>query len=200
MAKIIIIIYTTYTHVYLLALEIKKGVERVNHGSNVEIFQIPESFQEQVPDQMHEYSKPDIPFVTTEKLAEADGILFGIPAKFGQFPAQFKEFLDSSSQLLGKESLNNKFGGIFFSMDTQQNGQEMIAFTLINWLSHHGINFIPLGSGSHEELIGGIPWGAGTITNNDNLRTISEKEKDIAQFQGKKFAEIVIAYVKGRQE
>ncbi|CAG8815426.1 4678_t:CDS:2, partial [Gigaspora margarita] len=165
---------------------IKKGVERVNHGSNVEIFQIPESFQEQVPDQMHEYSKPDIPFVTTEKLAEADGILFGIPARSGQFPAQFKEFLDSSSQLLGKESLNNKF--------------ELIAFTAINWLSHHGINFIPLGSGSHEELIGGIPWGAGTITNNDTLRTISEKEKDIAQFQGKKFAEIVIAYVKGRQE
>ncbi|CAG8607134.1 6598_t:CDS:2 [Dentiscutata erythropus] len=200
MTKIIIIIYATYTHVYQLALEIKKGVESVIHGSNVEIFQIPESFQEQILDQVHEHPKPDIPFVTSEKLADADGLLFGIPAKFGQFPAQFKEFLDSSSQILGKEALNNKFGGIFFSMDTQQSGQEMIAFTAISWLSYHGINFIPLGSGSHEELIGGVPWGAGTIASNDTLRPISEKEKDIAQFQGKKFAEIVMAYVKGRQE
>ncbi|CAG8617756.1 19592_t:CDS:2 [Cetraspora pellucida] len=196
MAKIIIIIYATYTHVYQLALEIKKGVESAGYGSEVEIYQVPETSQEQVPNQVHEHQRPDIPFIIAEKLAEADGFLFGIPARFGKFPAQFKEFLDSSSQILGKESLNNKFGGIFFSMDAQQNGQEMIAFTAINWLSSHGINFVPLSNGSYEGLIGGS-WGASTVTDNEGL---SEKEKETAQFQGKKFAEIVTAYVKGRQE
>ncbi|CAG8796391.1 4514_t:CDS:2, partial [Racocetra persica] len=175
---------------------VKKGVESAGYGSKVEIYQVPETFQEKDHEQITEHQKPNIPFIVTEKLAEADGILFGILAKFGQFPTQFKKFLDSSSQLLGKKSLNNKFGGIFFSMDTQPSGQEMIAFTTINWLSSHGINFVPLGNGSHEGLNGG-PWGASTITDNG---AISEKEKEVAQFQGKKFAELVTAYVKGRQE
>ncbi|CAG8552651.1 19500_t:CDS:2, partial [Racocetra fulgida] len=140
---------------------VKKGVESAGYGSKVEIYQVPETFQEKDPEQMPEHQKPNIPFIVTEKLAEADGFLFGIPARFGQFPTQFKKFLDSSSQLLGKKSLNNKFGGIFFSMDTQPSGQ------------------------------------ASTITNNG---AISKKEKEVAQFQGKKFAELVTAYVKGRQE
>ncbi|CAG8453468.1 7521_t:CDS:2 [Scutellospora calospora] len=191
----------TYSHVYQLAIEIKKEIEIAKLGSNVEIFQIPKIFQEQVPDQVYAYKMPDIPFIDTKKLAEVDGILFGISTISGQFPTQFKAFLDSSSQHLEKGLLNNKFGGIFFSTDTQIDSQETVAFTAISWLSHQGINFVPLGNGSpyfgeNEEMIGG-PWGVNTITGND---VISEKEKEIAQFQGKKFAEIVTAYVKGRQE
>ena len=41
----------------------------------------------------------DVPVITPEDLKHADGILFGIPTRFGMVPAQVKAFFDACGQL-----------------------------------------------------------------------------------------------------
>uniref|UniRef100_A0A1D1XQQ1 NAD(P)H dehydrogenase (quinone) n=1 Tax=Anthurium amnicola TaxID=1678845 RepID=A0A1D1XQQ1_9ARAE len=204
MTKIAIVIYSTYTHIYQLALEVKKGVESVTPNVKVELYQIPETLPQEILDKMHAPPKPDIPVITTEKLAEADGILFGFPTRFGTMPAQVKAFLDSTGQLWYTNALNRKFAGLFFSTSTQHGGQETTAFTAVTYFAHHGMIYVPLQNGlpnygKTDEIIGGGPWGSGTITGSDASRAISEREKEAALLQGKDFAQVVSAYVNGKQ-
>ncbi|CAI2162849.1 3957_t:CDS:2 [Funneliformis geosporum] len=193
-----------YTHVYQLAQEIKKGTETFDSSIEIELYQVPETLPQEVLTKMHAPPKPELPIITADKLAEADGFLFGFPTRFGSMPAQFKAFLDSTGHLWSGGSLNNKFAGIFSSTATQHGGQETTAFTAITYLAHHGIIFVPLVSklpyfGQTDEVIGGGPWGSGTITGSDASRPISDREKEIAKDQGKHFAQVVSTYVKGKK-
>jgi len=47
----------------------------------------------------------DVPVITAADLAQADGILFGLPTRFGMVPAQIKSFMDSCGQLWMKGEL-----------------------------------------------------------------------------------------------
>ncbi|CAG8604171.1 13878_t:CDS:1 [Acaulospora morrowiae] len=193
-----------YTHIHQLALEVKKGVEAAHPKVDVELYQVAETLSQEVLDKMHAPPKPDVPIITPDKLTEADGFLFGFPTRFGSVPAQFNAFLDSTGQIWMKGGLDKKFAGFFTSTATQHGGQETTVFTTITYLAHHGINYVPLGSGisyfgDTSELIGGGFWGAATITGSDASRPISEREKEVARFQGKRFAEIVATYIRGAQ-
>ncbi len=60
---------------------------------------------------MHAPAKADdVPVITAADLPKADGILFGIPTRFGMVPAQIKSLMDSCGQLWmkGELSLNLK--------------------------------------------------------------------------------------------
>ncbi|CAG8591614.1 13301_t:CDS:2 [Funneliformis mosseae] len=193
-----------YTHVYQLAQEIKKGIESTDSSIQLDLYQVPETLPQEVLTKMYAPPKPELPIITPEVLAEADGILFGFPTRFGSMPAQFKSFLDSTGKLWSSGSLNNKFAGIFSSTATQHGGQETTAYTAITYLAHHGIIYVPLVSklpyfGQTDEIIGGGPWGSGTITGSDASRPVSDREKEIARDQGKHFAEVVSTYVKGKK-
>ena len=41
----------------------------------------------------------DVPIIQASQLPEADGVIFGIPTRFGSMPAQMKAFFDSCGQL-----------------------------------------------------------------------------------------------------
>ena len=41
----------------------------------------------------------DVPIISPNLLEEADGILFGMPTRFGMVPAQMKALFDSCGQL-----------------------------------------------------------------------------------------------------
>lgn len=87
-----------YGHVQTLAKEVVKGLER--SGVNVKLFQIAETLPQEVLKMMHAPPKnPDVPVIEVNKLPEADGILFGIPTRFGMVPAQMKAFFDQCGQL-----------------------------------------------------------------------------------------------------
>ncbi|KAJ3144893.1 hypothetical protein HDU89_007696 [Geranomyces variabilis] len=75
-------------------------------------------------------------------------------------------------------------------------GQETTIYTFLPHLVHHGMIFVPLGYQSkvlfdNSEVIGGSPWGAGTVANGDGSRQPSAKELEIAETQGKTFAATV---------
>ena len=115
-----------------------------------------------------------IPEITPGKLAEYDAFLFGIPTRYGNFPAQWKTFLDHTGQQWQTGAYWGKYAGIFISTSSQGGGQESTALAAMSTFAHHGIIYVPLGYktaypilANLEEVRGGTPWGAGTFAVNN---------------------------------
>ena len=70
--------------------------------------------------------KTDAPIITPQELAEADGILFGFPTRFGMMAAQMKAFFDGTSGLWCEQRLAGKPAGIFCSSACQGGGQDFV--------------------------------------------------------------------------
>ncbi|KAI7896381.1 flavoprotein-like protein [Mucor mucedo] len=198
--KVYIIIYSLYHHIYTLALDVQKGL--VASGIDAKIFQVPETLPEEILVKMQAPPKPDVPVITVDDLSEADGFLFGVPTRFGTMPAQIKSFLDATGGLWASGALAGKFAGTFFSTASQHGGQETTAFTLLTYFTHLGLNYVPLGFANsnlfdNSEVIGGSPYGAGTVANGDGSRQATEKELEIARTQGENFAKLLITFHRG---
>lgn len=196
-----IVIYSLYHHVYKLSLSIKEGLE--SKGVDVKLFQVQETLSDEILTKMQAPPKPDLPVITIDKLAEPDGVLFGLPTRFGTMPAQVKALLDSSGALWAKGSLAGKFAGTFFSTASQHGGQETTALTAVTYFSHHGMMYVPFGFANNalfglHEVVGGSPYGSGTVSDGDGSRQPTETELSIAKNQGANFANVVATFVKGR--
>ncbi|CDH53637.1 protoplast secreted protein 2 precursor [Lichtheimia corymbifera JMRC:FSU:9682] len=199
--KVHIVFYSTYGHVYRLAQEVQKGLEAVD--VEAKLFQVAETLSDEILQKMHAPAKPDVPVITVDDLKEADGILFGIPTRFGTMPAQMKAFLDATGQLWAAGGLAGKFAGTFFSTASQHGGQETTALTAVTFFAHHGMIYVPFGFANthlfdNSEVVGGSAYGAGTVANGDGSRQPSEKELAIAKNQGENFGKTVATFVKGK--
>ncbi|KAJ2121404.1 hypothetical protein IW147_004291 [Coemansia sp. RSA 720] len=193
MTKIFVITYSTFGHINKLAQSIVKGLEK--GGVEVGRYQIAETLSDEILTKMHAAPKPEIPVLNPKDLPEADGYLFGFPTRYGTTPAQVKTFFDATGGLWTKQALAGKPAGFFFSTASQHGGQEVTVFTSLPILAHHGIIFVPLGYANahlfdNSEVVGGSPWGAGTVANGDGSRQPSQKELEIAETQGEQFANV----------
>ena len=94
---------------------------------------------------MHAPPKPDYPIITPDILATYDAFLFGIPTRFGNFPAQWKAFWDSTGGLWASGALAGKYAGVFVSTAGPGGGQETTVYNSLSTLTHHGIIYVPLG-------------------------------------------------------
>ncbi|KAJ4805473.1 NAD(P)H dehydrogenase (quinone) [Rhynchospora pubera] len=192
--KVYIVYYSMYGHVEKLAQEIKKGASSVE-GVEVNLFQVPETLPEDVLGKMGAPPKSEAPIITPSQLAEADGIIFGFPTRFGMMAGQMKSFFDATGGLWRGQDLAGKPAGIFYSTGSQGGGQETTPLTAITQLVHHGMIFVPVGytfgAGMFEmeKVKGGSPYGAGTFAG-DGSRLPSELELGQAFHQGKYFAGI----------
>ncbi|KAH7919831.1 flavoprotein WrbA [Leucogyrophana mollusca] len=194
--KIAIIIYSLYGHIATLAESVKKGIEQ--DGGSATIYQISETLSEDVLKAMHAPPKPDYPIITPRELTDFDAFIFGIPTRYGNFPAQWKAFWDATGGLWARGALSGKFAGVFVSTGTPGGGQESTVISSLSTLTHHGMIFVPLGYkhtfpqlSNISEVRGGSPWGAGTFAGGDGSRQPSALELEIAQLQGKGFWEVV---------
>ena len=111
-----------------------------------------------------------VPVIDAAKLEEYDAFLFGIPTRYGNFPAQWKAFWDTTGGQWAKGGYWGKYAGIFVSSGTPGGGQESTVIAAMSTLTHHGIIFVPLGYktafpqlANLSEARGGSPWGAGTF-------------------------------------
>jgi NAD(P)H dehydrogenase (quinone) len=194
--RIAIVIYSMYGHIAKLAETVKGGI--VTAGGTAKIYQVPETLPQDVLTKMHAPPKPDYPIIAAADLTEFDAFLFGIPTRYGNFPAQWKAFIDTTGGLWASGGLAGKYAGVFVSTAGLGGGQETTVITSLSSFVHHGMIFVPLGY-SHcfgqltnlTEAHGGSPWGAGTFAGTDGSRQPSELEKEIATIQGKSFYEIV---------
>ncbi len=198
MAKIQIVFYSMYGHVYQLAKAVAEGARGVP-DTQVTLYQVPEL----VPDEALEKSGAkaarqafaDIPVAEPAQLAEADAIIFGTPTRFGNMAAQMRNFLDQTGQLWMKGALAGKIGSVFTSTGTQHGGQETTITSFHSTLLHHGMIIVGVPYTVPEltnmkEITGGSPYGASTLAGSDGSRQPTENELAIARFQGKHVAEI----------
>ncbi|CDR45236.1 CYFA0S17e00518g1_1 [Cyberlindnera fabianii] len=194
--RVAIITYSLYGHIHKLAESVKAGLEA--GGATGTIYQVTETLPDEVLKLMHAPPKADYPIATKETLTKYDAFIFGIPTRYGTFPAQWRSFWDTTGSLWIQGALQGKYAGIFVSTGTPGGGQESTAANAMSTLVHQGMIFVPLGYKpafdkitSFDEFHGGSPWGAGTFAGADGSRSPNETEIAIAEAQGKAFAETI---------
>lgn len=137
------------------------------------------------------------PVIDPKNLADADGVIFGSPTRFGGFASQMRALFDATGALWQRGALAGKPAGLFCSVGTQGGGVEATLLTAIPYLAHQGMIYVPAGYGAGpslfgvEELRGGSPWGASTYAGADGSRKPSALELEIARHQGSSFAAVV---------
>ncbi|KAI7874708.1 NAD(P)H:quinone oxidoreductase, type IV [Lichtheimia hyalospora FSU 10163] len=201
-ATVFIVFHTIHHHIYKLSLEVQKGLEAA--GVTTKLFQVQETLPEEVLTKMKALPKPDVPVITVDQLAQADGIMFGFGTRFGMVPAQMKNLWDATGQLWAKRELEGKFVGTFFSTGSQHGGQETTAYNAVPFFAHHGMMYVPFGFPSkhmsdNSQVIGGSPYGAVIIGNGERPESALQIERDLAKLQGENFGKIVATYIKGKQ-
>jgi NAD(P)H dehydrogenase (quinone) len=202
-AKVQIVFYSMYGHVWKLAEAVAEGARGA--GAEVEVFQVAETLPEKVLEMMHAAGakKPfaHIPVADPHHMVDADAIIFGTPTRFGSACAQMQAFFDATPGLWMKGSLVGKLGSVFTSTATQHGGQETTIMSVYTFLLHHGMLIAGVPYAAQElsnmnEITGGSPYGASTITGPKGERMPSANELAIARFQGKHVAEVAGKLVK----
>jgi len=193
-----IIFYSTYTHVYQMAEAVAAGVREVPDAEAV-LYQVPELMTDEALEQAGAKEAravfAHIPTAVPEQLAQADGIIFGTPTRFGNMAAQMRNFLDQTGPLWMEGALVGKPGSVFTSTGSQHGGQETTLTSFHTTLFHHGMVVVGVPYGDPammnvSEVSGGTPYGASTIAGADGTRQPSENELTIARFQGRHFATV----------
>jgi NAD(P)H dehydrogenase (quinone) len=197
-AKVQVIFYSMYGHIYRMAEAVADGARSVP-GVEVSVHQVPEL----VPPDVLEKSGASgarktfaqIPMAKVDQMGDADAIIFGTPTRFGNMCAQMRNFMDQAGGLWMKGALIGKVGSVFASTATQHGGQETTITSFHTTLLHLGMVIVGVPYSEQRqmtmaEISGGSPYGASTIAGGDGSRSPSENELAIARFQGKHVAEI----------
>lgn len=190
--KIQIVFYSMYGHIYTMAEAVAAGVRSVP-GCEVELLQVPELVPDAVLEQYGAMAAraafAHIPLATVDHLAQADGIIFGTPTRFGNMAAQMRNFLDQTGKLWMQGGLVGKVGSVFAGTASQHGGQETTITSFHSTLLHHGMIIVGVPYTEQRlvnmaEITGGTPYGATTLAGTDGSRQPSENELAIARFQG----------------
>lgn len=194
MAKILVLYYSTWGHVETMANAVAEGAVGVP-GTNVTIKRVPETMPDATIKAIHAKTDQPAPIATPEELADYDAIIFGTPTRFGNMCGQMRNFLDQTGALWQKGALIGKVGSVFASTATQHGGQETTITSFHTTLFHQGMIVVGLpysnpGLTNMDEISGGTPYGATTLSKGDGSRKPSENELTLARAQGKHVAEI----------
>ena len=193
MTKVLVLYYSSYGHTETMAAAVAEGAREA--GADVVIKRVPELVPEEIAKQHHFKLDQSAPVATVEELPDYDAIIFGVPTRFGNMPAQMKNFLDQTGGLWFGGKLIGKVGSVFTSSATQHGGQESTILSTHTVLLHHGMVIVGLpyafqGQMDNSAITGGSPYGASTIANGDGSRQPSNNELAGARFQGKHVATI----------
>jgi len=196
--KVQIVFYSTYGHIYRLAEAIAEGA-RQGGGADVQMFRVPETLPPEVLQKMGavdaQKAFAQVPLADPKRLAEADAIILGSPTRFGGAAAQMRQFIDATGSHWMSGALIGKVGSEFTSTASQHGGQEMTLMNLYTFMFHQGMVIAGVPYSSQEllkmdEMTGGTPYGASTVTGPQGERLPSANELAIARAQGKHVATI----------
>jgi NAD(P)H dehydrogenase (quinone) len=198
MTRILVLYYSSYGHVRALAEAEAEGALSVA-GTTVDIRRIPETVPESVR-RAAGYVEDDTPVATPADLAAYDGIIFGTPTRFGMMAGQMKQFLDQAGGLWAQNALVGKVAAVFASTGSQHGGHEATLLSTHIPLMHFGMLIAGLpytfaGQTSGEGIIGGAPYGAGTIAGADGSLQPTATDLAGARFQGAHVARIAARLV-----
>ncbi len=194
MVKILVLYYSTWGHIERMAQEIGEGVRTVP-GVEVTLKRVPETMPAETVAAIHAKTDQAAPIAKPEELAEYDAIIFGTPTRFGNMCGQMRNFLDQTGGLWQQGKLVGKVGSVFASTATQHGGQETTITSFHTTLFHQGMIVVGVpyacaGLTNMDEISGGTPYGATTLSKGDGSRMPSANELAIAKFQGAHVADI----------
>ena len=194
MAKILVLYYSTWGHVETMAQAVAEGARSVA-GCSVDIKRVPETMPAETVAAIHAKTDQAAPIAQPAELADYDAVIFGTPTRFGNMCGQMRNFLDQTGALWQQGKLVGKVGSVFASTATQHGGQETTITSFHTTLFHHGMVVVGVpyacaGLTNMDEVSGGTPYGATTLSKGDGSRQPSANELDIARYQGKHVAEI----------
>ncbi|MCR8546865.1 NAD(P)H:quinone oxidoreductase [Salipiger sp. P9] len=196
MTKILVLYYSSYGHVRRMAEAVAEGARTVA-GCQVEIARVPETVPEHIRTAAG-FIADDTPVIDAARLAEFDGIVFGTPTRFGMMAAQMKQFFDTLGGLWAQNALVGKVGAVFASTGSQHGGHEATLLSSHIPLMHFGMVIAGLpytfaGQTEKHDVIGGAPYGAGTIAGADGSLAPTEVDLAGARFQGAHVARLARA-------
>lgn len=187
MTKVLVLYYSSWGHVEQMAQACADGVR----SENVEVVvkRVPETVPNEIAKQAYYKTDQEAPIAEPNELADCDAIIFGTPTRFGMMASQMKTFLDQTGELWQNGSLVGKIGSVVTSTGTQHGGQESTILSFHTSLLHLGMVIVGLpysflGQSGVDEVKGGTPYGASTISDADGSRMPSQVELDGAHFQG----------------
>ena len=192
MSKVLVLYYSSYGHVEVMANAVAEGVRGA--GASVDVKRVPETAPLEVAKAAHFKLDQAAPVATVAELADYDAIIVGAPTRFGRMPGQMASFLDQAGGLWARGALHGKVGAAFTSTATQHGGQEVTLFSIITNLLHFGMVIVGLpyshqGQMTLDEVVGGSPYGATTIAGGKGERQPSAIELEGARHQGRLVAE-----------
>jgi len=193
MTRVLVLYYSSYGHVRTLAEAEVEGARSVP-GVCVDLRRVPET----VPADVREaagYVADATPEARVADLPHYDAIIIGTPTRFGNMAAQVKQFLDQAGGLWAENALVGKVGAVFTSTGSQHGGHEAAVLSTQVPLLHFGmlITGMPYTFTDQmcmDRIVGGSPYGAGTVAGGDGSRQPDETDLAGARFQGRHVAEI----------
>jgi NAD(P)H dehydrogenase (quinone) len=188
MTKVLVLYYSSYGHIETMAQGVAEGAREA--GAEVDIKRVPELVPEEVARNSHYKLDQAAPIAKPNDLVDYDAIIVGTGTRYGRMTSQMANFWDQTGGLWVKGALVGKVGAAFSSTATQHGGQETTLFSIITNLLHLGLVVVGLpysfqGQMRLDEVTGGSPYGATTITAVDGSRQVSANELEGARFLGR---------------
>jgi len=190
--KILVLFYSMYGHIFKMANAVAEGVQEA--GGEPILKQvaelIPEKFLSEDVKKAKELMK-DIPVADPRKdLKGIDGVIVGTPTRFGNMCAQMRNFWDQTGGDWMNGTLIGKPAAVFTGTNNQHGGQETTIISTHLTLLHHGCVVVGLPYSfteqmTIEEISGGSPYGASTISGPMGKRMPSTNELKMAKDLGK---------------
>jgi len=193
MTKVLVLYYSSYGHIETMANAVAEGARAA--GATADVKRVPELVPEAVAKASHFKTEQAAPVATVDELTGYDAIIIGSGTRFGRLTSQMANFWDQTGGLWFSGALAGKVGAAFASTASQHGGQETTLYSLLTNFIHHGMIVVGLpyafqGQLKLDEVTGGSPYGATTITGGDGSRMPSANELDGARFLGKHVAEV----------
>ena len=202
MSSVLVLYYSSYGHIELMAQAHADGARRIS-GAHVVVKRVPELVPADVAKASGFKLDQAAPIAVPDELERYDAVLFGTPTRFGNMAAQMRNFLDQTGGLWARGALVGKVGSVFCSTASQHGGQETTITSFHSTLLHHGMIVVGLPYSFKDlttmrEITGGTPYGASCVTGaGAELRMPTPLELEMCRYQGEHVTRITARLVAG---
>lgn len=196
-----VIYYSSTGTNYTLAKWAEEGGQAA--GANVKVLKVPELAPQSAIDsnpawKAHAEETANVPEVTLADLEWADAIIFSVPTRFGNMPAQMKQFLDTTGGLWAQGKLANKAVSAMSSASNAHGGHEATILSLYTSMYHWGaIVAAPGYTDAVAFSSGGNPYGTSVTVGQDGQ--MQEQVEDAVKHQAKRTVQVAEWIKKGNQ-
>jgi NAD(P)H dehydrogenase (quinone) len=199
--KLAVIYYSSTGTNYQLAKWAEEGGKAA--GAEVKVVKVPELAPQSAIDsnpawKAHVEETKDVPEVTLDDLEWADAIVFSVPTRFGNMPAQMKQFIDTTGGLWFNGKLANKAVSAMSSASNAHGGQEATILSLYTTMHHWGAIIASPGYTDPVQFTsGGNPYGVSVTVGQDGV--MQENVEEAAKYQAKRTVQVAEWIKKGNQ-